>query len=135
MFEYLRSSEFLQKGGLYSDNIRYVIAKKKVDELFSKWLSMESTTDLFHKLLRDALASKPMEISSPSPLFNTNRLSLQNSALSAGLKSPSTPPKASWDATQARKNLSMDGSGLLGISSLRSFSEVLKDGGGLLNIL
>lgn len=31
MFEYLRSSEFLQKGGLYSDNIRYVIAKKKVD--------------------------------------------------------------------------------------------------------
>lgn len=31
MFEYLRSSEFLQKGGLYSENIRYVLAKKKVE--------------------------------------------------------------------------------------------------------
>lgn len=31
MFEYLRSSEFLQKGGLYSENIRYIIAKKKVE--------------------------------------------------------------------------------------------------------
>ena len=109
MFEYLRSSEFLQKGGLYSENIRYVIAKKKVEvfiififslfyinllikELFLKWISLESTNDLFSKLLKEVSINKITDLSGPAPLFSSSK-----PILSAGLKSPSTPPKSSSD--------------------------------------
>lgn len=53
MFEYLRSSEFLQKGGLYSENIRYVIAKKRVEVHFS--FKTPKKIHLSYKTLKPAL--------------------------------------------------------------------------------
>ena len=61
-------------------------------ELFLKWVSLDSTSDLYSKLLKEVSMNKITDLSGPTPLFSSSK-----PILSAGIKSPSTPPKSNSD--------------------------------------
>lgn len=90
-----------------------------------KWISLESTSELFSKLITEIQTGKFNENSGPPPLFNMNRSSFQSSMINSQLKTPSTPPKSSWDGLMLRKNLSFDGStSSFNLTSVRTNSDV-----------
>lgn len=60
--------------------------------MFLRWISLESTTDLCSKLLKEVSLNEVTSLSGPTPLFSSGK-----PIFSAGLKSPSTPPKANSD--------------------------------------
>ena len=64
-----------------------------------KWISLDSTNDLFTKLVKEVSANKITDLSGPPPLFSYNK-----PILSAGLKSPSTPPKSNSDFGSKKNN-------------------------------
>ena len=55
---------------------------------------------MFTKLVKEVSANKITDISGPPPLFSYNK-----PILSAGLKSPSTPPKSNSDFGEKNNNL------------------------------
>lgn len=60
--------------------------------MFFRWISLDSTNDLCSKLLKEVSLNELTSLSGPTPLFTSGK-----PIFSAGLKSPSTPPKANSD--------------------------------------
>ena len=54
----------------YRENVRYHLAKQKLQENFLKWLTMPSTTQLINKLVDDCQRNQLNQIVPPSPLFH-----------------------------------------------------------------
>ena len=54
----------------YRENVRYHLAKQKLQENFLKWLTMPSTTQLINKLVDDCQRNVLNQIVPPSPLFH-----------------------------------------------------------------
>ncbi|KRX04927.1 hypothetical protein PPERSA_06561 [Pseudocohnilembus persalinus] len=102
MLEFHRDQN--QKPPAYSNNVRFHLAKQKIQELFLKFLSQQTTGELVHQLIKD-IKNKNLNISQiPHPLFTNQKLTLQSSLsnsliLNQSLKSPQkqqgTPPKQS----------------------------------------
>jgi len=83
-----------------NDNIRYILAKKKIDELFIKWISLPQTQDKVKKLI-DEIKKNPQNLlnTNLSPFLTSQNLSTVGPlSLSNTLKpTPHTPPKSPHD--------------------------------------
>ena len=52
--------DHLSKGSSVKNNIRFHLAKAKMDEYFLKWLHLASTKDLIENLLTDVKGTKQL---------------------------------------------------------------------------
>jgi serine/threonine-protein phosphatase 2A regulatory subunit B'' len=90
-----------------SNNIRYTLAKKKIDELFIKWMSLPQTIDAVKKYMQE-VKTKPQNILNQNlnPLLTFQKLNLQNSTLmnSTIKNAPFTPPKSPCDINKKKLN-------------------------------
>ncbi|EWS74498.1 EF hand protein (macronuclear) [Tetrahymena thermophila SB210] len=67
----------------YNQNVRYILAKQKIDDLFLKFLSQPTTNDVIQNLLRDIKSGTVNENNLPNPIFTSPKITLQNSMTSS----------------------------------------------------
>ncbi|KAL4480442.1 hypothetical protein ABPG74_020958 [Tetrahymena malaccensis] len=67
----------------YNQNVRYILAKQKIDDLFLKFLSQSTTNDVIQNLLRDIRSGTVNENNLPNPIFTSPKITLQNSMTSS----------------------------------------------------
>eukprot|EP01017_Pseudomicrothorax_dubius_P034160 TRINITY_DN464_c0_g1_i6.p1 TRINITY_DN464_c0_g1~~TRINITY_DN464_c0_g1_i6.p1 ORF type:complete len:534 (+),score=103.75 TRINITY_DN464_c0_g1_i6:138-1739(+) len=94
MFETNYPNERGAKQIQHANHIRYSLAKRKMDDLFLKWITLPNTDELLKKVLSDLSQRKELSIISPTPFFSAPRLSQPVSNLQ---KSPQTPPRSPQD--------------------------------------
>lgn len=75
-------------------NVRFVLAKKKSQELFSKWMAQEGTEKLILELIKDVKNNNREKlINAPSPQLLENRSMLVSNSRSGSKQTPQTPPR------------------------------------------
>ncbi|KAL4505892.1 hypothetical protein ABPG72_013653 [Tetrahymena utriculariae] len=67
----------------YNQNVRYILAKQKIDDLFLKFLSQPTTNEVIQNLLRDIKNGIVNETNLPNPIFTSPKITLQNSMTSS----------------------------------------------------
>ncbi|CAD8053785.1 unnamed protein product [Paramecium primaurelia] len=94
-------SEGVGAGFPLTQNIRYQLAKTRVDDLFIKWLTIPQTQKLVHQLIKDVREGKQNNLITQPNAFFTNKMTMSGMSQSALLSSPnkksqgpSTPPRA-----------------------------------------
>ena len=116
----------------YKDSLRYELAKKKIDENFSRWLSLASTSQLIQKLLDDCKLPNPAM--SPPPAIFSNKLGNISSPGSGSPKRSSlTPPLSppTYDRLSSSHSHSLPGEIFI---QPRTFTSINKAGSLNLNI-
>jgi serine/threonine-protein phosphatase 2A regulatory subunit B'' len=75
----------------YRINVRYDLAKKKLDENFLRWLSIPTTTHLIQKLI-DECKSPNFSLTHPPPTFQTRLSTPASPTINSPKRSSLTPP-------------------------------------------
>lgn len=83
------------------DNLRYELARNKIDEHFSRWLGMPSTKTLLQKLLDDCKLEHS-QMNPPSALFSKYS---PGSPITGSPKRPSLSPHSSSDRLSTTQNI------------------------------
>eukprot|EP01017_Pseudomicrothorax_dubius_P007167 TRINITY_DN12175_c0_g2_i9.p1 TRINITY_DN12175_c0_g2~~TRINITY_DN12175_c0_g2_i9.p1 ORF type:complete len:180 (-),score=34.68 TRINITY_DN12175_c0_g2_i9:34-573(-) len=91
MLEGKQSGERPVKPIQHANHIRYFLAKRKMDDLFMRWLSLPQTDETIKKLLGDLASRKEITITAPTPFFIAPRLTHHVATIQM---SPQTPPRS-----------------------------------------
>lgn len=98
---FTRSIEDVKHSSSSITRIRFHMAERKAQQLFTKWISMEDTQTTLGTLINAVLKKdQRVLLQAPSPNFITNRISLQSSMLVSPSHQnshkihPATPPKS-----------------------------------------
>ncbi|KAM3136831.1 hypothetical protein pb186bvf_011090 [Paramecium bursaria] len=108
----MMSKSYIEPKPPLNQNIRYQLAKSRIDDLFLKWLSLPQSQKLIAQLMVDLKQGKTNSlITQPNPCF-TNKMTMsgmsQSNILNSPSKiykpSPSTPPRT--ELVQKQEDLS-----------------------------
>eukprot|EP01017_Pseudomicrothorax_dubius_P007160 TRINITY_DN12175_c0_g2_i1.p1 TRINITY_DN12175_c0_g2~~TRINITY_DN12175_c0_g2_i1.p1 ORF type:complete len:535 (-),score=141.47 TRINITY_DN12175_c0_g2_i1:61-1665(-) len=101
MLEGKQSGERPVKPIQHANHIRYFLAKRKMDDLFMRWLSLPQTDETIKKLLGDLASRKEITITAPTPFFIAPRLTHHVATIQM---SPQTPPRSPNEFVSEKPN-------------------------------